>query len=192
MILKAWQLMLLAVLLAVCGCRRDGSAANSPPVSPRPSVPAGTGSAPDKPPEEPAGDARAQPKLRTVTLWLGAEELTAEVALTREQQRKGMMFRPTIGENEAMLFVFPTASEQGFWMKNTSVPLSVAYIDPRGTILEIYDLEPHHTEAVESKSDNIQFVLEVKRGWFERHKIREGTVIRTDRGTLRERFVTRR
>src|SRR5688572_33312894 len=84
----------------------------------------------------------AQPKLRTVKLWLGAKELTAELAVADVEIATGMMFRQTMEENEGMLFIFTQAAQRSFYMKNTSVPLSCAYIDPEGTILEIHDLKP--------------------------------------------------
>lgn len=73
-------------------------------------------------------------------------------------------------------------------MKNTSVPLSVAYIDPRGVILEIHDLQPHNTNSVVAASDNVQYALETSQGWFERHKIQPGTLIRTEAGSLQQTF----
>ncbi len=126
----------------------------------------------------------AQPKLPTVKLWLGAEELTAEVAKTSTQIYTGMMYREKMGENEAMIFVFPEAAQRSFYMRNTLLPLSCAYIDPEGTIIEIHDLQPKDETPVNSKSGRIQFVLETRQGWFKRHRISPGTVIRTERGPL--------
>jgi uncharacterized membrane protein (UPF0127 family) len=77
-------------------------------------------------------------------------------------------------------------------MKNTIVPLSAAYIDPTGIILEIHDLKPHDTNAVLAASDRVQYVLETPQGWFKRHQVKEGMVIRTERGTLQETFFRRR
>ncbi len=131
---------------------------------------------------------QAQPKLPTLKLWMGAEELVTELALTGIQQQTGMMFRTNIAENEAMIFVMPNPHRAAFWMKNTSVPLSAAYIDPKGVILEIHDLQPHNTNAVVAASDNVQYILETSQGWFERKKIAPGTVIRTERGSLPQTF----
>lgn len=133
----------------------------------------------------------AQPKLQTLKLWLGPEELIAELALTMPQVRAGMMFRTNMAENEAMLFVFSVPHRAGFWMKNTVLPLSAAYIDGDGRILEVHNLEPANTNTVVASSDNVQYVLETRQGWFDRHSIRPGTVIRTERGTLRETFTRR-
>src|SRR2546430_822673 len=132
---------------------------------------------------------RAQPKLQTIKLWVGPEELITELALTETQQHTGMMFRTNIADNEAMLFVFPYPHQASFWMMNTYVPLSAAYIDPDGVILEIHKLEPLNTNSVTAASDRIQYVLETREGWFDRHNIRTGMVVRSEYGPLRSTFT---
>ena len=139
-------------------------------------------------PAEPRYPAEAQPKLPTVKLWIGAHVMEAEMALTAEQVRTGMMFRTNIDENAGMIFVFPQPHRTAFWMKNCFIPLSAAYIDPDGKILEIIQLKPQNTNAVSASSDNVQFVLETDRGWFERNNITTGTVVRTEQGSLRKTF----
>ncbi len=133
----------------------------------------------------------AQARLPTVKLWLGAQELTAEVALTRTQIATGMMFRTNMLENEAMLFVFAEAHPREFYMKNCVISLSAAYVDSEGVILEIVPLQAGVLKPVPSKSDQVQFVLETTPGWFERNKVSVGSVIRTERGSLRETFAGR-
>ena len=135
---------------------------------------------------------KAQPKLQTTKLFIGKEEVTAELALTPIQVMTGMMFRTNMLENEGMLFVFRDAQPRSFYMKNTKVPLTVAYIDPEGTILELHDLKPLEEAPVFSKSDEIQFVLEMNQGWFSRHDVNTGTVVATQRGSLRQFFGLRR
>jgi uncharacterized protein len=130
----------------------------------------------------------AQPKLATIQLWLGPEQLTAETALTGREIMTGMMFRTNMAENEAMIFVLPIAQRASFWMKNCPLPLSVAYIDPDGVIQEIHDLQPHNTNSVISASENIRFALETPQGWFKRHHIGAGVTVRTERGSLMETF----
>ena len=130
----------------------------------------------------------AQPKLQTMKLWLGAEEMTAELALTGLQMQTGMMFRTNLAEESGMLFVFPLPHRASFWMKNCPLPLSAAYLDPEGVILEIHDLQAHNTNSVEAASDRVQFVLETNQGWFGRHHVTPGMVVRTERGTLLETF----
>ncbi|MCX8109287.1 MAG: DUF192 domain-containing protein [Verrucomicrobiae bacterium] len=141
---------------------------------------------------------RALPRLETVKLWLGNQEITAEVARTESEIRTGYMFRTNIADGEGMLFVFGRPIRAAFYMRNTTIPLSCAYIDPEGVILEIHDLKPLDETPVEASSDNVQFVLEVPQGWFERAQVRPGTVVRTQYGALKElnwatlRPVTRR
>ena len=133
----------------------------------------------------------AQPKLPTVKLWLGTQELNTEVALTVTQISTGMMFRTNLAETEAMLFVFGEPRAREFYMKNCVVPLSAAYMDSEGAILEIVPLQPGEEIPVASKSDKVQFVLETRQGWFERNKVPVGTVVRTERGSLQQAFAGR-
>lgn len=136
----------------------------------------------------PGAPTKAQPTLQTLNLWLGSEELKTELALTPIQLQTGMMFRTNMAENTGMLFVFSYVHQASFWMKNTTVPLSAAYIDPAGIILEIHDLQPLDTNAVVAASDQVQYVLEVNQGWFKRHNVSTGMVVRTERGSLRDTF----
>lgn len=76
-------------------------------------------------------------------------------------------------------------------MKNTIIPLSVAYIDPDGAILEINDLDPLNEDPVNAKTDQVQFVLEMNRGWFQTNHIGVGNVITSKNGTLHETFFSR-
>src|SRR6185503_16187780 len=78
-----------------------------------------------------------QPKLPTIKVWLGSEELTAEMALRPLQIATGMMFRTNMLENEAMIFVFGDPAPRSFYMRNCTVPLSAAYLNPEGVIEEI-------------------------------------------------------
>jgi uncharacterized protein len=135
---------------------------------------------------------RPLPKLPTVKLWLGKQEIAAEIAAAPHELATGMMHRKEIGESEGMLFIMPVPQRASFYMRNTVVPLSVAYIDTEGTILEIYDLQPLNEQPVPSKADEINFVLEMKQGWFDRNQVGIGTVIRTEHGSLRETFSRRR
>jgi uncharacterized membrane protein (UPF0127 family) len=135
---------------------------------------------------------KAQPKLRTMKLYVGSEVIATELALTDAEVRTGMMFRTSMREDEAMLFVFAYPHRTSFYMKNTIVPLTAAYIDPDGTILQLVDLHPKVETPVEAASDNIQFVLEMNRDWFKRHNVSTGSVISTEAGPLRKVFAPRR
>ncbi len=130
----------------------------------------------------------AQPKLKTLQIFLGPEKLDAEMALSPQQQMIGMMFRTNLTDSDAMIFVFPYPYRASFWMKNCPESLSAAYIDADGVIQEIHHLEKQDTNSVIAASDKIQYVLEVKDGWFQRHNIGTGTVINTEFGSLKKTF----
>ena len=134
---------------------------------------------------------QAQPKLRTVKLWLGANELVTEVAMSRTEIATGMMHRTEMGENEAMIFVFPRPFRASFYMRNTLIPLSCAYIGSDGTILELRDMKPHDETPIVAATDQVQYVLEVNQGWFERHNVQVGTVVSAEKGPLRRIFFGR-
>jgi uncharacterized membrane protein (UPF0127 family) len=134
----------------------------------------------------------AQPKLRTMKIYLGPEVLDAEMALTSEQIQTGMMFRTNILETDAMLFVLPMPYRANFWMKNCPESISAAYITPDGVIREIHHLEQNDTNGVVAARDDIQFVLETKEGWFTRHHISPGTVIQSEKGPLADVLLRRR
>lgn len=142
-------------------------------------------------PRMPALPTRAQEKLRTLKLWLGPEEMETELALTMTEKMTGMMFRTNMDENTGMLFVYGGPIQASFWMKNTFVPLSAAYIDPSGAIVEIHDLKPQDTNAVVSQNANVQYILETRQGWFERHHVGVGTLVRSEVGTLGQTFTAR-
>ena len=130
--------------------------------------------------------------LYVLKLYLGAETLDAELALSIKEISTGLMYRKEMDENKGMLFVYPYVSDVAFYMKNTYIPLSVAYIDPEGVIQEIYDMEPLNEESVPSKSDNIRYILEVNQGWFAKHGIEPGTLISSEKGDLPDLFPLNR
>ena len=133
----------------------------------------------------------AQPKLRTMKIYLGAETLDAELALTPREEMTGMMFRTNILETDAMLFVLPAPQQASFWMKNCPESISAAYITPDGVIQEIHHLEKNDTNSVVAARSDIQFVLETKDGWFVRHNVGAGTLIQTEKGPLAGVFLRR-
>jgi len=136
----------------------------------------------------PALPTQAQPKLRTLKIYLGGETLDTEVALTEREEITGMMYRTNIRETDSMLFNLHVPQRASFWMTNCPESLSAAYINPNGVIEEIRHLEKNDNIPVVATNDNILFVLETKEGWFDRHHIGTGTVIRTEQGSLLETF----
>jgi hypothetical protein len=171
--------ILLACFAIFVGCQKP---AQTPPPPP-PSTSAGGIDI-----SEPTA---AQPKLPTVKLWLGPEQMDAEMCTTPRETQTGMMFRKTMGENDGMIFSLGYDQQASFWMKNCFVPLSVAYISADGAIQEIHPLEPHNETAVVSNTNNIRFALETPQGWFEKHHVTPGMVIRTERGSLLDTFGQR-
>jgi hypothetical protein len=141
---------------------------------------------------DPLAVTQSQPKLQTMKIYIRSDEMVAELALTPDQQRIGMMFRTNMAENAGMLFPLPYTQPASFWMKNCPLPLSAAYIDPEGIIQEIHDLQPYNTNAVVAASDNIRFVLETPQGWFQKHHISPGVAITTERGPLMQTFFRSR
>jgi uncharacterized protein len=119
-------------------------------------------------------------------LTIAGERLLVEVADTPESRQVGLMHRTELGERHGMLFVFDESAHRTFWMKDTHVPLSIAYIDERWTIREILDMEPLSLEPVPSRVP-VRYALEVNRNTFERLGIRVGArVVISDE--LRERM----
>ena len=135
---------------------------------------------------------QAQPKLPTIKLWMGSQELITEMALSGREQQTGMMFRTNMAENEGMLFVFAQPERASFWMMNTLLPLSAAYISPSGEILEIHDLQPKDTNSAGATSDNILYVLETPQGWFTRNHVATGAIVTSEKGPLSKLFVRSR
>lgn len=137
---------------------------------------------------EPGEPTQAQPKLQTMKIYVQAQEMIVELAITPEQLHTGMMYRTNMADNTGMLFPLPYTQRASFWMKHCPLPLSAAYIDPEGVIQEIHELQPYNTNAVMAASDNIRFVLETPSGWFQKHHIGTGVAITTERGPLMKTF----
>jgi uncharacterized membrane protein (UPF0127 family) len=100
-------------------------------------------------------------------VWLAAGEHRIQVYVARsdEERAQGLMYRRDMPQDEGMLFMCDEREVQNFWMKDTPLPLSIAFLEEDGTILRIADLEPHDLEG-ESSGHPVRFVLEVNQGWF--------------------------
>lgn len=103
----------------------------------------------------------------------------AEIAKTDEERAKGLMYRKKLPDGEGMLFVYEYDHVMSFWMKNTYIPLSIAYISSDGRIVDIKDMHPHDTSSVMS-SRSVRYAMEVPQGWFGRAGILEGDRIRIE------------
>jgi uncharacterized membrane protein (UPF0127 family) len=115
-----------------------------------------------------------QTKLQRVTLSAGMYQIDTQLALTQEQHAIGLMFRKEMPQHEGMLFVFPGPSKQCFWMKNTILPLSAAFISDDGTIVNIEDMKPQTTDSHCSQKA-VRFVLEMNQGWFAKKGLKAGS-----------------
>jgi len=115
--------------------------------------------------------------FHTTQIRIGNETLDVELAETAQQHAKGLRFRQTLAENDGMLFVFPAPQRVSFWMKDASIPLSIAFIQSDGKIIQIRPMQPYDETPVPSLSDSVTYALLVNQGWFERHGISAGTII---------------
>ena len=109
-------------------------------------------------------------------LTIKTKKVFVEIADTAEKRAAGLMFRENLAEDSGMLFVFNKPERISFWMYNTVVPLSIAFIDEKGIILQIEDLKPKDLTPIASKN-KVLYALEVNKGWFEQNKIKEGDLI---------------
>jgi len=123
------------------------------------------------------GTPTPQTNLPKATLTLGAHSLTAQIAADDASRERGLMSRTNLAENEAMVFVFPQPRQLTFWMKDTPIPLSIAYVGPSGRIFEIHDLKPFDETAVPSASQAVTYAIETPQGWFTKHGIIAGSTV---------------
>lgn len=100
--------------------------------------------------------------------------IDAQVALTAEQREIGLMLRKEMPQHEGMIFVFERPAQQCFWMKNTLVPLTAAFVADDGTIVNLADMKPQTTESHCSKKP-VRYVLEMNKGWFTKKGITVGS-----------------
>jgi uncharacterized membrane protein (UPF0127 family) len=104
------------------------------------------------------------------------ETLFVEISDNLQERRKGLMFRDKLGKNQGMIFIFEQENLQSFWMKNTSIPLSIGFINSKKIIVDIQHLKPMSTETHLSRFPCI-YALEVNQGWFEKHLIGVGDTV---------------
>lgn len=115
-----------------------------------------------------------QMDLPRVKLSAGMHLIDAQVAATQDQRSIGLMFRREMPQSEGMLFAFEQASVQCFWMKNTLLPLTAAFVANDGTIVNLADMKPQTTDSHCSKQP-VRYVLEMNQGWFGKRGIKAGS-----------------
>ena len=121
----------------------------------------------------PAAAQEAQMNLQRVTLSAGMHQIDAQVAFTPEQRTVGLMFRKEMPQREGMLFVFEQPSVQCFWMMNTLLPLTAAFVADDGTVVNLADMKPMTTDA-HCSAKPVRYVLEMNQGWFAKKGIKPG------------------
>lgn len=114
-----------------------------------------------------------QPKLPVVRLQAGMHIVLAEVAATPATRQLGLMMRERLGPNEGMLFVFEERRAHCFWMRNTPLPLSIAFLDDEGRIVNVADMAPR-TDDSHCAARPVRFALEMEQGWFARRALGPG------------------
>jgi uncharacterized membrane protein (UPF0127 family) len=120
--------------------------------------------------------ARAQAPLPVVTLKVAGHALRAEVVANPEQRAKGLMFREKLAKNDGMLFIFDEPGYHAMWMMNTFIPLSVAFVDGGGRILNIEDMAPQ-TQDSHAAAGPARYAIEANQGWFAQRKIKAGDAV---------------
>ena len=114
-----------------------------------------------------------QMNLQRLTLSAGMYRIDAQVAQTPEQRQTGLMYRKEMPQAEGMLFVFDQAGVQCFWMKNTLLPLTAAFVADDGRIVNLVDMKPQTTDS-HCSEEPVRYVLEMNQGWFARKNIQKG------------------
>lgn len=117
--------------------------------------------------------ANAEAAFRTTRIKVAGHELKVEVADTDPQREQGLMFRKQLGRNDGMLFIFDEPAYHAMWMKNTLIPLSVAFLDKSGEILNILDMEPQ-TLDTHMAAGPATYAIETNKGWFAANKVKPG------------------
>lgn len=115
--------------------------------------------------------------LPTIALKVGNQTIRAEIAATDETRQKGLMFREKMAPNTGMLFVFPDIAYHAMWMRNTPLPLAVAFMDDAGKIVSIHEMLPF-TETTHQAAGPARYALEMNSEWFKRNQVKAGDTIK--------------
>jgi len=118
-------------------------------------------------------EGKPQPRLNSIVLDIGGHELDTEVAVTPLERQRGLSFRQSLGDDSGMLFVYREQRPLVFTMRETSIPLAIAFMDANFVILEIHQMKPFAKEHYPSQNP-AQYALEVNAGWFQSHDIKVG------------------
>jgi hypothetical protein len=130
-------------------------------------------------------------KKSLLALTIKGKTIKVEVARTEKEKERGLMFRERLGKDRGMLFVYEGEEIRPFWMKNTRLPLSIAFIDKGGKIVDIQDMEPFSLQTHISVYP-AKYALEMNQGWFERNGIKVGDFVKIPPTVHREKFSPQR
>ena len=111
--------------------------------------------------------------FKTGQITVGAHPLKVEIAASDPQRSQGLMYREKLGKNDGMLFIFDEVGYHSMWMKNTLLPLSVAFVDEKGEILNILDMAPQTLDS-HTAAGPARYAIETNKGWFAEKKIKAG------------------
>ena len=121
-----------------------------------------------------AADEAPQTNLQRITLTAGIHQIDTQVAITQDQHTVGLMYRNEMPMNEGMLFVFEQPTVQCFWMKNTRIALTAAFVSDDGTIVNLENMKPQTTES-HCSTKPVRYVLEMNQGWFAKKGLKPGS-----------------
>jgi len=119
-------------------------------------------------------------RLPQTTIFINGKELRVEIAHTPDTRMCGLSKRQTLGDDAGMLFVFPNNRPRTFWMKDTFIPLSIAFLNQAGQILRVHDMQADQTHITYSSIEPARYALEVNQGWFSLHDIQPGDTVILD------------
>lgn len=115
--------------------------------------------------------------LQLVTISIGGYTLEVELADTPIKRQTGLMYRESLDSDRGMLFVFPDSNYRTFWMKNTYIPLSIAFVTEGKVISDLYDMKPKQTDEVYPSSVKVMYAIEVNQGWYDKRNIKKGAKV---------------
>ena len=161
-----------------------GTPATSPPTEDTETVPPSAAGLPDVPPLSPEVDGLDETVV-SIDVARGEVRVDAKVADTDAERRQGLMGVPELPPGVGMLFVFPDERRGGFWMKDTLVPLDIAFVGSDGVVLEILSMQPCTTDPcpVHDPGVDYRYALEVPEGWFAANGVEAGDTVRTEEVT---------
>lgn len=124
--------------------------------------------------EKKAAVAAPQPADTYFPIKIGDRTVRMQIAALPNETQQGLMFRKELGPDDGMLFIFTRPQQLGFYMRNTTIPLDIGYLDAKGVLREVYPLHPLDERSVVSRARDLQFALEVNQGWFRRNGVAPG------------------